>query len=372
MGLGKGSLENLVNIDGNFWRSRSVLVTGHTGFKGGWLAAWLHGLGAQVHGYALDPPTVPSLFEVARVGAMLASDTRADVADLDALRRAIDQANPEIVFHLAAQPIVREGYRTPIETLKTNIVGTAHLLEAVRTSGSVRAVVVVTSDKVYENRERAYPYREADPLGGRDPYSASKACAEIVTSSYRASFFTAPSGHPARVASVRAGNVVGGGDWAADRLVPDCNRAFAAGEPVRLRFPGAVRPWQHVLEPLSGYLQLASRLLSDNGEDYARAWNFGPDAADVATVRDVVEWAARLWGAEGLVDPAPSADNPHEAGLLHLDSTLARSQLGWRPRWSVRQALERTVAWQKAWLRGDDMTRFSVAQITDYSAGARR
>lgn len=372
MDFGKSPLENMVSIDGKFWKSRSVLVTGHTGFKGGWLTVWLHGLGAQVHGYALDPPTVPSLFEVARVGTMLASDTRADVADLNALRRAINQARPEIVFHFAAQPLVREGYRTPIETLKTNIIGTAHVLEAVRTSNTVRVVVVVTSDKVYENRETAAPYREVDPLGGRDTYSASKACAEIVATSYRASFFAAPSGHPAQLATVRAGNVVGGGDWALDRLVPDCNRAFAAGQPVRLRFPRAVRPWQHVLDPLSGYLQLATRLLSNEGANYARAWNFGPDAADVATVQDVVERMARLWGAEGQVDLSPSEENLHEAGLLHLDSTLARSKLDWRPRWSVQQALEKTATWQKAWLRGDDMTQFCIAQIAEYSSSAQQ
>ena len=372
MGIGQSALENLVTVDRDSWNSRSVLLTGHTGFKGGWLTIWLKRLGAQVHGYALDPPTIPSLFEVARVGSMLSSDTRADLADLEALKRAIDRARPDIVFHLAAQSLVREGYRSPIETLKTNVIGTAHVLEAVRGSNSVKAAVIVTSDKVYENRESTHPYGEADPLGGVDPYSASKACAEIATASYRASFLDDRSGHPAHVASVRAGNVIGGGDWATDRLVPDCLRAFAAREPVRLRFPRAVRPWQHVFEPLSGYLQLATRLLSAGGKDYARAWNFGPDAADQAAVHKIAEWAAQSWGPEGRVELAPSAEDPHEAGLLHLDSTLARSRLAWHPRWSVRQALEKTVAWQKAWLRGEDMAAFSMAQLADYNAAAQR
>ncbi len=348
-----------------------VLITGHTGFKGGWLVLWLRRLGAAVHGYALDPPTRPALFEVGRIGSVLASDTRADLADLAQLKSAFAGAQPEVVFHLAAQPLVRESYRDPLGTLASNVMGTAHVLEAARNFDSVRAIVLVTTDKVYENREWAYPYREVDPLGGGDPYSASKAAAEIVAASYRASFFEGVAGHPARVATARAGNVIGGGDWATDRLVPDCLSAFAKGRPVRLRSPHAVRPWQHVLEPLAGYLRLAERLLGAEGAEYARAWNFGPDAGGDATVGAVAETAARLWGEGASVECAPAAANPHEAGVLRLDSTRARNALGWRPRWSLEQAIERTVAWQRALAGGDDMRSVSLDQIRDYEGDAR-
>ncbi len=241
---------------GGLYAGKSVLVTGHTGFKGGWLALWLSRLGARVHGYALDPPTRPGFFEVANIGSLLASDTRADITDAGAFKAALSKAQPEVIFHLAAQPLVRFSYCNPLQTMATNVMGTVNVLDAVRTSDSVKALVLVTSDKVYENREWPFPYREADPLGGHDPYSASKAAAEMVATSYRASFFSGPTGHPAKVATARAGNVIGGGDWAADRLVPDCIRAFIDHQPVHLRFPRATRPWQHVLEPLSGYLQL--------------------------------------------------------------------------------------------------------------------
>jgi len=367
VGLRKGALEDLVNVDPSFWRGRPVLVTGHTGFKGSWLTLWLHQLGAKIHGYALDPPTVPSLFEAAGIKSILASDMRADLADLAALKAVFKEKRPEVVFHLAAQPLVRESYRDPLETLKTNVIGTAHVLEAVRASTTVRAAVLISTDKVYENRERAYAYREIDPLGGLDPYSASKAAAEMVAASFRASFFDESSRHPVHMATARAGNVIGGGDWAHDRLLPDCMRAFAAGEPVRLRFPHAVRPWQHVLEPLSGYLQLATKLLSNEGRKFARAWNFGPDAGTDATVHEVVKLTARLWGTSEQFEIAPSSENHHEAAMLHLDSTLARSVLGWRSRWSLVQALEKTVAWHKAWMRGADMAAVSIAQIDDYN-----
>lgn len=350
------------------WHGRSVLVTGHTGFKGGWLTLWLHRLGAKVHGYALNPPTEPALFEVARVAAVLTSDMRADLADLAQLKSAFSKAQPEVVFHLAAQPLVRESYRDPLGTLTSNVMGTAHVLEAARAVDSVRAIVLVTTDKVYENREREYPYREVEPLGGHDPYSASKAAAEIVAASYRASFFDGETGHPARVATARAGNVIGGGDWAANRLVPDCLRAFAAGESVYLRFPMAVRPWQHVLEPLTGYLQLAEHLLAADGAKFAKAWNFGPDAGGDATVGEVAEATAQLWGDGARVEYPPPSEHPHEAGLLRLDSTCARNALCWEPRWSLEQALERTVAWQQAWNRGADMTAVSVDQIRAYEA----
>ncbi|MHB1326338.1 MAG: CDP-glucose 4,6-dehydratase [Thermoleophilia bacterium] len=357
-----------MSINSDLWHGRSVFVTGHTGFKGSWLTLWLHHLEARVHGYALDPPTEPSLFEVARIKTTLASDTRANLANLAQLKSALNEAKPEVVFHLAAQPLVRESYRDPLGTLTSNVMGTAHVLEAARASDSVRAIVLITTDKVYENREWVYPYREVDPLGGHDPYSASKTAAEIVAASYRASFFDGETGHPARVATARAGNVIGGGDWAADRLVPDCLRAFAAGEPVRLRFPQAVRPWQHVLAPLAGYLQLAEQLLAPDGAKFTKAWNFGPDASGDATVGEVAEAAARFWGKGARVECAPAAEHPHEAGQLRLDSTNARTALGWKPRWSLQQALEQTVAWQQAWKQGADMVTVSLDQIRAYEA----
>ena len=358
-------MESLVDLGG-----RPVLVTGHTGFKGGWLSLWLADLGAQVHGYALAPPTQPNLFEVAGVARALTSDTRADLADLAALTATMARVRPEVVFHLAAQPLVSVGYGDPLGTIATNVTGTAHLLEAIRAVDSVRAVVVVATDKVYQNPESGTPFAEDDPLGGRDPYSASKAAAEIVVAAYRASFF-GEGRHPARIASVRAGNVIGGGDWAADRLVPDCMRAFAAGEPVRLRRPDAVRPWQHVLEPLSGYLILAARLLGDGGENLVRAWNFGPDPADDASVGDVARRVAALWGSDARVVEGSDAPAP-EAGLLRLDSSLARSELGWAPRWSLQRALEQTVAWQQAWRRGDDMRAASLGQIAAHGPALAR
>jgi CDP-glucose 4,6-dehydratase len=351
-------------------RDRAVLVTGHTGFKGGWLSLWLADLGAHVHGYALEPPTQPNLFEVADVARALASDKRADLADLAALTATLERVRPEVVFHLAAQPLVSVGYRDPLGTIATNVIGTAHLLEAIRAVDSVRAVIVVATDKVYQNPETGLPFAEHDPLGGRDPYSASKAAAEIVVAAYRSSFF-GDGRHPARIASARAGNVIGGGDWAADRLVPDCMRSFAAGEPARLRRPDAVRPWQHVLEPLSGYLTLAARLLGDGGEHFARAWNFGPDPADDASVSDVALRVAALWGGDARVVRGSDSPAP-EAGLLRLDSSLARSELGWAPRWSLQQALEQTVAWQHAWRRGDDIRAVSLRQIAMHGPAMAR
>jgi len=361
-------VEDLVSADSALWRGRSVFLTGHTGFKGGWLTLWLHRLGAGVHGYALDPPTTPSLFETASIKSLLASDTRADLADLARLKSAVEVARPEVVFHLAAQSLVRESYRDPLGTLATNVMGTAHVLEAARAAGSVRAIVLVTTDKVYENREWEYSYREVDPLGGHDPYSASKAAAEIVAASFRASFFERDKGHPAHVATARAGNVIGGGDWATDRLIPDCLRAFAANRPVHLRLPGSVRPWQHVLEPLAGYLRLAEHLFGVDGRKFAKAWNFGPDARGNATVGEVAAATARLWGDGARVEYAPAAENPHEAGLLRLDSARARNALEWTPRWSLADALEKTVAWQKAWKQGDDMATVSRDQIRAYEA----
>lgn len=345
---------------------RSVFLTGHTGFKGGWLTLWLNQLGARVYGYALDPPTDPSLFEAVGVQELVESDVRADLADATALRQALAEAAPEVIFHLAAQPLVRASYSDPVGTFTTNVLGTAQLLDAVRDCPSVRAVVVVTTDKVYENKEWVHPYREGDRLGGHDPYSASKAAAEIVVHSWRASFFGDSGVHPARVATVRAGNVIGGGDWAGDRLVPDCLRAFGRGERVSLRYPDSVRPWQHVLEPISGYLMLAAALLGKKGADFTRAWNFSPGDAGHATVGEVAHQLAELWGDGAAISRKPSSEHPHEAGLLALDSSMARRLLGWQPRWTLGEALSRTVQWQRAWHQGGDLRKLSLDQITAY------
>jgi CDP-glucose 4,6-dehydratase len=359
-------MENLVNINSEFWNGRSVFLTGHTGFKGGWLAVWLHRLGAVIHGYALDPPTRPSLFEAAAIHSLLATDTRADLADAAALQMAVRTARPEIIFHLAAQPLVRASYQDPAGTCMSNVMGTANLLDAARACAETRAVIVITTDKVYQNHESLRAYREDDPLGGHDPYSASKAAAEIVTAAYRSSFFHGPAGHPACVATARAGNVIGGGDWAADRLVPDCLRAFAAHQPVHIRFPAAVRPWQHVLEPLAGYLILARHLCDGHGSEFARAWNFGPAASDNATVGDLTARLAALWGTDALVSHDTSGEHPHEAGLLRLDSSAARHQLGWVSRCGLHSALRRTVEWHQQWLLGADMLKLTQCQIEDY------
>jgi CDP-glucose 4,6-dehydratase len=360
-------VESVVSDPLAIWKGRQVLVTGHTGFKGGWLALWLGRLGAQVHGYSLAPPTEPNLFDVARVGSLLASDVRADLADLARLKSAFAAARPDVVFHLAAQPLVREGYRDARGTFATNVMGMSHVLEAARATPSIAALVLITTDKVYENREAPdHAYRESDPLGGHDPYSASKAAAEIVAASYRSSFFHEGGEHAALVATARAGNVIGGADWAADRLVPDCLRAFERGETVRLRYPNSVRPWQHVLEPLSGYLHLAAHLLAANGRTFAGAWNFGPDPESDASVDAVARATARIWGSTARVEHEVGTRHPHEASFLRLDSTRARTQLGWRPRWNLEETLSRTVAWHRAWLSRRDMAEFTTSQIRDY------
>jgi CDP-glucose 4,6-dehydratase len=348
------------------WTNHSVFVTGHTGFKGAWLSLALHSLGAHVHGYALNPPTNPSLFDILSIADRLKSDTRADLSDLGALRSAVEDAQPEVIFHLAAQPLVRVGYSDAIGTFETNVMGTAHLLEAIRGLECVKAVVIITTDKVYENREWIYPYRESDPLGGYDPYSASKAAAEIVVSSYRSSFFNPATGCPTKIATVRAGNVIGGGDWAKDRLLPDCLKAFEAGRSVELRYPHAVRPWQHVLEPVFGYLLIAEKLRTVNADRYGCAWNFGPDASGDATVGEVAKLAAEIWGEDARVEIDQVTENPHEAGLLRLDISRVRSELGWQPVWTVTQAIEATVSWHQAWINKQDMLAYSLAQIEAY------
>lgn len=322
---------------------RSVFVTGHTGFKGSWLSLWLARLGAQVTGYALPPCSTPSMFELARVEKSLARHQVADIRDPSALNAAMQAARPEVVFHLAAQPLVRRSYREPAETWSTNVMGTVHLLEAVRTCPSVKAVVVVTTDKCYENREWLWGYRECDPLGGNDPYSASKAGAELVVQSYRKSFFS--SGGPL-LASARAGNVIGGGDWSEDRLIPDAARAVASCQPLCIRNPAATRPWQHVLESLHGYLLLASRLLAGEAA-FADAFNFGPDAADNLTVAEVLTRLQEHWPELAWQMDRQAGSAPHEAGFLYLDSSKARRQLGWQPTWELTTGLSKTAAWYR-------------------------
>lgn len=348
-----------------FWHGRRVFITGHTGFKGGWLALWLQRLGAEVTGFALTPATTPNLFTLARVGEGM--DSRiGDVRDAAALAATMRAARPEIVFHLAAQALVRTGYQAPVETYATNVMGTVHLLEAVRQMPSVRAVVNVTSDKCYDNREWLWGYREIEPLGGADPYSSSKACAELVTGAYRNAYFPPEryAEHGVAIASARAGNVIGGGDWAADRLVPDILRAIAAGEPARIRHSDAIRPWQHVLEPLAGYLILAERL-TESGPAYAEAWNFGPAEDDAKPVRWIVERLTQAFGEAASWQP-DTAPQPHEAHSLKLDSAKARARLGWRPRWNLTQALEAVVAWQRAYAAGEDLREVCGRQIDAY------
>lgn len=348
-----------------FWKEKRVFMTGHTGFKGSWLSLWLKSLGADVTGYALKPPTTPSLFELARVAEGIQS-IEGDVRDLGQIRTAMQAANPEIVIHMAAQPLVRYAYRHPVETYSTNVMGTVNVLEAVRATSSVRAVIVVTSDKCYENREWLWGYRENEAMGGHDPYSSSKGCAELVTAAYRSSYADMNGdGKPgAAIASVRVGNVIGGGDWAEDRLIPDILRAVEAGQTIRIRNPNAVRPWQHVLEPLSGYLLLAERLC-DQGAAFAEGWNFGPNDDDARSVGWIVERLSELWG--GAVNWCfEDHSQPHEAHYLKLDCAKARGVLGWQPRWTLQRALAETVAWHRAYLRGEDMRSHSLRQIAAY------
>lgn len=349
-----------------FWRGRRVFLTGHTGFKGGWLALWLTDMGAEVHGYALTPPMEPNLFTVASLWDRLARSTIADIRDAAALTQAMQAARPDIVLHLAAQPLVRYSYVAPVETYAVNVMGTVNLLEAVRQTPSVKVVVNVTTDKCYENREWVWPYRENEAMGGFDPYSSSKACSELVTAAYRRSFLDATGIH---LASARAGNVIGGGDWADDRLVPDFLRALDAGQVLAIRSPLATRPWQHVLEPLSGYLMLAEKLLAE-GKRFADAWNFGSEEADAKSVQWIVEYlCSQVPDAVWQCDATPQ---PHEANMLKLDSSKAKVQLGWRPRWNLQTALGMTLAWHQAWKQGSDMAAFSVQQIQAYEVAAKQ
>ncbi len=360
MAVGACSVEGLgVNVSP--WAGKRIFLTGHTGFKGGWLSLWLSRLGARVHGYALQPPTDPSLFVAARLQERLASSTIADLRDRPALRAAMLGARPDLVLHLAAQPLVRESYRQPLETLEVNVLGTANVLDEARRCEGVLGVLVVTSDKCYENSGQSTPFVETDPMGGHDPYSASKGCAELVTASWRRSFLSEAG---ILCASARAGNVIGGGDWAADRLVPDFLRASAEGRVLAVRSPAATRPWQHVLEPLAGYMALAERLLRRD-ETAVGGWNFGPDEADCVPVRKVAD-ALRLL-VPGSSWQAPPVQHPHEAAFLTLDSAKARDILGWRPRWRLDEALRRTVEWHDEWRRGGDAQAMADRQIDAYS-----
>ena len=349
-----------------FWKGKRVFLTGHTGFKGSWLSLWLQSMGAHVTGFALAPPTTPSLFEVARVADGMNSII-GDVRDLTSLEKAMNEAKPEIVIHMAAQALVRYSYDNPVETYATNVMGTVHLFEAVRTTPSVKAVVNITTDKCYENREWIWGYRENEPMGGFDPYSNSKGCAELVTSAYRASFFNPQhyAKHGVALASVRAGNVIGGGDWALDRLIPDIISAFSEGRPVSIRSPHAIRPWQHVLEPLRGYLMLAERLYL-NGVEYAEGWNFGPNEVDAKSVGWIVDTLAGQWGA-GATWALDGADHPHEATYLKLDISKVRSKLGWSPSLNLTQGLQMIVDWYREYKNKSDMRDLVLSQIAAYT-----
>lgn len=366
MGVWQSPLARVVAPRASFWADRQVLVTGHTGFKGAWLSLWLTEMGARVHGFSLDPVDGPTIFDAACVADLLESDTRADLRDKSAVRETVEAVEPEIVLHLAAQPLVSAGYLLPSETWATNVMGTVHVLEAVRQQPSVRAVVVITTDKVYEDRGIGASHLESDRLGGHDPYSSSKAAVELVAASYRQSYWVSGDDADVCVGTARAGNVIGGGDWGVDRLVPDCLRAFEAGRPSVIRSPDSVRPWQHVLEPLSGYLVLAECLAGDGGNDYASAWNFGPDQTSDATVSEVAEMVARAWGDGAEVLHDAGSGRIHETKTLRLNSDKAGGVLGWSPRWDLAEAVSRTVDWHIGFADGEDPRTLCLDHIAEY------
>ena len=355
----------LAKVDPGFWKDKHVFLTGHTGFKGGWLSLWLSSMGAKVTGYALAPNTSPSFFDVVGVQSFLEQNHIADIRDLTNLKMAMDQAAPDVIIHMAAQPLVRYSYDNPVETFEINVMGTVNVLEAARVTDSVKAILVVTTDKCYENQEWVWGYRENEPLGGADPYSGSKACAELVTSAYRQSFFSGnPLSSTASLGSARAGNVIGGGDWSLDRLIPDALAAFEAGKPLVLRNPLATRPWQHVLEPLAGYLILAQALF-EGGKSYASAWNFGPEDEGNKTVEQVIGILSKDLGNKVGWQQDPCTQ-PHEAHLLKLDCSKAHQQLGWAPKWKLDQSIEKIVQWHQAFKSGKDMKVISLEQIDSY------
>lgn len=353
-------------VDPSFWQGKQVFLTGHTGFKGSWLALWLTSMGAKVTGYALAPNTKPSLFEVLRIRDLIHESCIGDVRNFDTLKKMMQKAQPDILIHMAAQPLVRYSYSHPVETYATNIMGTVHVLEAARQIPSLRATVVVTTDKCYENQERGQGYSETEPMGGYDPYSSSKGCAELVTAAYRQSFFPVNnySAHHHAVASARAGNVIGGGDWSEDRLIPDAIKAFESKRPLMIRNPLATRPWQHVLEPLSGYLVLAQALY-DKGILYASPWNFGPHDRDARSVQEVIQLLIAHWGHDALWEKE-GAEQPHEANLLKLDCSKAHQELGWQPKWNLETAILKIVEWQRAFQEKQNMQDVTLAQIKQY------
>lgn len=350
-----------MQISHQFWQGRRVFLTGHTGFKGGWLALALRRLGAKVFGYSLAPPTTPALFDVLSLQGEV-EHVCGDIRDLDRLRAAIGGAEPSIVFHLAAQPIVRQAFADPLETLSTNVMGTANLLQALRDVKSLEAVVTVTSDKVYDNVEWEWPYRENDRLGGKEPYGTSKACCELVVEAFRHSYFEGSGGSVA-IATVRAGNIIGGGDWSIDRLIPDAVRAFTSNKPLIIRNPLSVRPWQHVCEPVRGYIALAELMIS-HPSNYPHVLNFGPSHEDVRTVKELTETLVTLWGGEATWLQDESAQ-PYESRSLTIDSQIARRQLGWSPRWNFDQAMERTISWYKAYYDNADVKKLTIDQMNE-------
>ncbi|NOU48455.1 MAG: CDP-glucose 4,6-dehydratase [Bacteroidales bacterium] len=349
----------------NIYTNRRVLITGHTGFKGSWLSLILHKLGTDVYGYALDPPTDPSLFVEANIGELMTS-TIGDIRDYNLLLETLKKIQPEIIIHMAAQPLVMESYRNPRETYEINVMGTVNLFDAARQVKSVKVILNVTTDKCYENKEWHWGYRENEPMGGYDPYSNSKGCSELVTSSFRSSFFNPKdySKHGIALASARAGNVIGGGDWANDRLIPDFIRSISKGEKVKIRSPFAIRPWQHVLEPLSGYLALCEKLFTQ-GPAFAEAWNFGPDDKDAKNVEWITNTICNLWG-EGAQFEIDKNPQPHEANYLKLDCSKVKAELGWIPRWDIETTLKTIVQWNKSFLSGSNMRTITEKQITDY------
>jgi CDP-glucose 4,6-dehydratase len=353
-------MENLAMM-GDFWAGKRVFITGHTGFKGGWLSIWLKMMGAEICGYSLAPSSTPNLFNEAKIGASIQS-VIGDVRDRHLLQQTIDQFQPEVIFHLAAQSLVRESYTDPVTTYETNVLGTVNILEAARSIKGVQSIIIVTSDKCYENKEWLWGYREGESLGGDDPYSSSKACAELVSSAYRKSFFDG-SQQTAGIATVRAGNVIGGGDWATDRLIPDLIQSFINNKPAYVRNPKAVRPWQHVLEPLFAYLLLAEKLYSDKA--FADSWNFGPDISETKPVEWIANTLSEIWGQKACWR-ADEGTHPHEAHLLKLDSTKAKSVLHWHPKTNLKTALTMTAEWFKAYMRGEDILDFTKVQIRQF------
>lgn len=371
MEVWNSALESLVvnsriDIQNNFWKDKKVFLTGHTGFKGGWLALWLSEMGAKVYGYSLAPDTQPSMFCVASVESASSLSQFEDIRNREHLRSAMAQSDPDVVFHLAAQPLVRHSYQNPVETYQTNVMGTVHVLDALRYVNKVRAVVVVTTDKCYENDGNLRAYDETDPMGGHDPYSSSKGCAELITAAYRRSFFSPVTykDHGVAIATARAGNVIGGGDWSNDRLIPDAIRAFEAGLPLVIRNPNAVRPWQHVLDPIAGYL-LLGQALYEFGLSFSGAWNFGPGAQGEQSVAVIADTLTKLWGypATWLHE---AGNHPHEANFLKLSCKKAQDQLKWVPKWQLRDSLGFTIDWYRAYKMGHNMNQFSRAQITSY------